>query len=970
MRDLILAPSYAAATAYNVQQASASASGAFGVCAQPINAWLEKLWEQFGDGRKLVSPVHAQVAADKVLHARTTEHLAITPGLAKALCDCARLGFGSPVLDAYVEGGAGYEDLSAAEQELMVCLRDYRAELAAHGYIEQGDAWAFLAAQPEELAAVLPNPLHVRLLSDAPLTAAQQAFFDAFPNIQVEKPASTVLEPLGQAPCEDVRFAFSAGPYARPSVVLQVLEDVLRQNPDARIVITAKDALGLYGHLEPALTRMGVAINVRSVTRPFALTAFGKTFCAALSASKDGLPWNKDALTTLLHSCLSGARKSIVWKHDAALRGDRLLPRDEALRILLESDETAGWSPWTRAATVYRSAIGAISADRAAVFDAALDGALQRMGSSGVSEAFVREQSTACQVVRTLYGVLEEFDYMDAEAFARLADSVCVPVSRANYVQEAAHPAQVAFMPLNRAAACAPASADTLIVCDLSSESYPLREERSAAALLLERLGAVQGESSLVRARRQYRALIAVPRTSLVLERSLNNEKGESLYPAAMWEEFVDVYRDVDDLTDRSDLDESYGLPERFMATRYDAGEDDVWSDVCPGIDESALALADANAPEVQAGLPSFAERIGFPYASIDPRSSEAHVRISPSQVETYMECPRKWFISRRLATRGLDEDIGPLEQGTFLHSILQVFYERFGKKVTEANRDEAERLMFGADGAPGLFDELVEAQYAKKPGFRYAPLKGTSEMYRFAQQRKRVRSWLDFEVGFLPGFTPVAFECKVPEQLYANALVRGKIDRIDIDEQGRAVIIDYKGGLDKSLYNPLDGNASALQEAGKVQGLMYAGLIEGKTLAVFPSQLGGSTHVHAELIDSSSEAFDALPSGVRTYPISQVVGVLYVSYSKGNKVDGALDAFVIGTSDVPTLESWAQSSLPPASSDSPLAGFGFSDLISHTEQRVSEAIAHIEAGYVEAHPSSNASCKYCPLLDCERRLS
>ncbi len=53
-------------------------------------------------------------------------------------------------------------------------------------------------------------------------------------------------------------------------------------------------------------------------------------------------------------------------------------------------------------------------------------------------------------------------------------------------------------------------------------------------------------------------------------------------------------------------------------------------------------------------------------------------------------------------------------------------------------------------------------------------------------------------DAAFLPGFIPTYFELELgrsSEQLleYAGVPVRGKVDRVDVDAEGNAVIIDYK---------------------------------------------------------------------------------------------------------------------------------------------------------------------------------
>ena len=84
----------------------------------------------------------------------------------------------------------------------------------------------------------------------------------------------------------------------------------------------------------------------------------------------------------------------------------------------------------------------------------------------------------------------------------------------------------------------------------------------------------------------------------------------------------------------------------------------------------------------------------------------------------------------------------------------------------------------------------------------------------------------------------------------YGGALLVGKVDRIDVDDEGNAVIVDYKGSVKAS--HQIAGKT--IEAPGKVQALMYAQAIK--------RQLG-----------------------------LNVVGAFYVSYGSTPAIAGACDA-------------------------------------------------------------------------------
>ncbi|MFR3090566.1 MAG: PD-(D/E)XK nuclease family protein [Eggerthella lenta] len=143
------------------------------------------------------------------------------------------------------------------------------------------------------------------------------------------------------------------------------------------------------------------------------------------------------------------------------------------------------------------------------------------------------------------------------------------------------------------------------------------------------------------------------------------------------------------------------------------------------------------------------------------------------------------------------------------------------------------------------------------------------------ADLRKRLVRFLDREALLLPGFEPVRFEFDFGSSEpfpYAGCLLRGSVDRIDVNGAGQAVVIDYKGSLNGDYA--LDSASPAAQAGGavlphKVQTLMYA-QVARKVLGL------------------------------------DVVGALYVSYGRDRRVSGAFDRTVVASETCPASTSSA----------------------------------------------------------------
>ena len=127
------------------------------------------------------------------------------------------------------------------------------------------------------------------------------------------------------------------------------------------------------------------------------------------------------------------------------------------------------------------------------------------------------------------------------------------------------------------------------------------------------------------------------------------------------------------------------------------------------------------------------------------------------AQIESYLECPYKWFAQRRLRLEGLDEGFGPLQMGDFAHSALKSFYAHFQEevapKVTRGTIDSARAIM------RDVLDRHESHQYDLKPSDnRLVP---TTELERrdVDSLKRKLLDYLDYEAELLPTFHPVYLE-------------------------------------------------------------------------------------------------------------------------------------------------------------------------------------------------------------------
>ncbi len=158
------------------------------------------------------------------------------------------------------------------------------------------------------------------------------------------------------------------------------------------------------------------------------------------------------------------------------------------------------------------------------------------------------------------------------------------------------------------------------------------------------------------------------------------------------------------------------------------------------------------------------------------------------TELDAYINCPYDYYITRVLGIGPLEEateDISPMDRGSKVHSILRNFYLSWTRPVMRETRDEALALLRKLAGS--AFDKEADT-------FRNRREK---ELFINVMAQR----FLDAEEDFWKqGMKPAYLEQKI--ERYRLVLSSGeevelsaKIDRIDVDENGNFIVVDYKTG-------------------------------------------------------------------------------------------------------------------------------------------------------------------------------
>lgn len=171
-----------------------------------------------------------------------------------------------------------------------------------------------------------------------------------------------------------------------------------------------------------------------------------------------------------------------------------------------------------------------------------------------------------------------------------------------------------------------------------------------------------------------------------------------------------------------------------------------------------------------------------------------------PTGLEAYGRCPYRYFASQVLGLEEREEGIDPRQVGIVLHEVLESYW----RERVEKGRKELEDL-----GQAKAFVKMKLGELLAKE-----PLTG-ERAYRIELKKAEMEEWLlrlvekEIEEGSpLPVLRPRYFEfqfgirpremdyLRLHDPFREDLLLRGKIDRIDVDPSGRyALVIDYKTG-------------------------------------------------------------------------------------------------------------------------------------------------------------------------------
>lgn len=880
-----------------------------GVRVLTLPQLVEQLWDLHGDGRSFVTELQRKVLLRPLVAEMGVLESSPSAGLVSQLADFVREAVGAEP-DSQIA-------FSESESRIMRLVEAYGQRLESEGLIEPVQAQRLLVSlnacadmhlvfEAPDLNKASTRSFIEDVKPNAKVTVFEQAVnIDASAQLdshELEDVRKRLFTGLGGVKAQGhVRVGVARGSHVEANVVAQLVKTVHEEAQIAHgdIAIALASVSEAYPQLLHALATASIPFSAR-FSVPLARTGLGAAFIALEELAHAPIDDDSfEAAVDFINSPYAG-----VPSKDARALQMRWRERSHSSQAERILDIRGGFEQGNAQAKVTKERLAPL----AQLLDMPLSERVSTMfdhakqaGSN--ADALIDD----AQAAEALLSYLETCESLDASPSFQEISNIPVSLTRAFGDQEDA-------VSIISTQDIGPRSWQSVIVAGFDATRYPMAAQDGSFEPLMEKLGINRTIPLAQTQRIMLLNALEATQECFAFSRPTHNAQGDESCQSALFEELVAVYRTPQD--DEDDLPVQ-GIPKELEPWERSLSE----ADELLSLEQEAEDVSNV----MRGFLDSQAVSTGLLH---DPKGRP--IVFSPTALEDYYRCPYRWFTSRRVAFRGMDTVFDVAAQGNLVHAVLERFYKdlkRAGyERVTPLNLEEALAI------ASKAFDAQVEKEGARDRRGVY--LKTQGDKLACEELRACVLALVERDAEFLPGFTPTYFELELGSDdaegvvlEYAGVPVRGKVDRIDVDSNGNAVIIDYKLSSLASGY----------------------GLGPGESV---PERL--QTDIYATLVQRYFNA-----KGIDL----KVVGSVYRSYAS-NRLRGIYDRQL----DWGAVEEVqiAKDGLPKANSNEV-----YEDYLQRIEDVMGACIDRLEAGDIQPAPLNDDVCKYCAgELFCPRRES
>ena len=858
------------------------------------------------------------------------------------------------------------EDLSEARLQFVRKLSQKR-DVAFSLYVPEGPA-GYAAEQQLELLG--GSGCNCRVDAEPAPAAKSQELNDLLARVFRAKEGNEVT------PSGAVTFLSPLGQHAEAESISRYISQRVESGSKSFVVYTS-DSQRVWDALSQKLAAKGIAAHYNRSIRiqdSLAGSAFASLIDAYVTLSEraeleknidyqasdhqmgDMSWWPPRTLTDYLISPISGISVERAWMLDKSWRGNRTL---YATRVL-ETLSKAAMSSRLCAETIKSLELGRIGSAAQRIIEYLSAETSDEQSETAQSEETLLQNQESLKVMSKIVSSAQELHEaglkltpQTLKSFIDLCkdQSVMIPVSNGIKAD-----IQVLIAPVSQAHSFEPHMFDTVIFQGMDTLNFGVKASDGALQEFVRHASVMPTVTEFARYQRDFYTALTTASTSVAFEKV----EQKDVFNAVALSEVKACYP--------KDYAKKTGLVR---------GEEEVLVNLLPQASnpERVAELPTIESGEIDPKLKNIVvlprhltrETLEQELQGLIEVSREGLPLLSASQIETYLECPYKWFTQRRIKISQVDTEFAPMQMGTFIHRVLELTHasllaEALGCDVTEVDLAVEPVLLQDVAGSRITSDNLDHAKQVLDTCFAQVWDEQFNNINRASsneliphsiQERKQVenireelKNLLEFEASHFVGYQPRFFELRFGREEnvveYAGAQFTGSIDRVDVNAHGQALIIDYKHKNTKDLkaYSAklsLDSELSKEILPRHVQSAIYAQIMR-KQLTKYELEPVAAIYLGTkEQKDKPSFAL----AGMATEAATEHIWNIHPEDKK--------------------LRDQAVMVVSQNSAE-------FADYLDAWENLIAQKVQAMLSGDVRANPCDKDACRYCPVKLCDKR--
>ena len=666
--------------------------------------------------------------------------------------------------------------------------------------------------------------------------------------------------------------------------------------------------------------------------------------------------WPPRTLTDYLISPISGISVERAWMLDKSWRGNRTL---YATRVL-ETLSKAAMSSRLCAETIKSLELGRIGSAAQRIIEYLSAETSDEQSEAAQSKELLLQNQESLKVMSKIVSSAQELHEaglkltpQTLKSFIDLCKDQAVMIPVSNGIKS---DIQVLIAPVNQAHSFEPHMFDTVIFQGMDTLNFGVKASDGALQEFIRHASKTPKVSEFARYQRDFYTALIGASTSVAFEKV----EQKDVFNAVALSEVKACYP--------KDYAKKTGLAR---------GEEEVLVNLLP---QASNPERVAELPKIESGeidpklknivvLPRHLTRetLEQELQGLIEVSREGLPLLSASQIETYLECPYKWFTQRRIKISQVDTEFAPMQMGTFIHRVLELTHATLlaealgcdvaevdlaiepvllqdvvGSRITSDNLDHAKQVL------DTCFAQVWDEQFnnVNRASSNELIPHSIQERKQVENIRKELKNLLEFEASHFIGYQPRFFELRFGREEnvveYAGAQFTGSIDRVDVNAHGQALIIDYKhkGTNDLKAYSAklsLDSELSKEILPRHVQSAIYAQIMRKQLIKYKLEPVAAIYLGTKEQKDKPSFAL----AGMATEAATEHIWNMHPEDKK--------------------LRDQAVMVVSQNSSE-------FADYLDAWENLIAQKVQAMLSGDVRANPCDKDACRYCPVKLCDKR--